>query len=218
MIKRILPLFLLLATFAAAQTTTISANALRDQNGTLVSGSLCFGSTLYAPNGVICQQITNGVLPSFTVPNGTYAVWLNEGNQTIYTLTGANLSGAAISADNFFLNQFAAVVAGNYVFFPSLNVSTSSGQRLLIPTAAGLACNGNSVTLPASPLNNQILHLQNISATTACSVSGNGNSVMYQAAVLASPSLAAKLSADLIYIQNYDFAGHNAWFVTHLGN
>lgn len=217
--KNLLLLIAALAgSLASAQTTTISATALKDQSGALVTGSLCIGPTLYGNTGTVCQSISNGVLSSFSVANGTYAVWLNEGDESIYSVTGASLTGTAIDAGNYFLNQFAASVGSNFIFFPSISAQSSNGATIILPIPAGIACNGNAVTLPAAPLNNQMLHIQNVSTSAACPVSGNGNAVMYQAATLASPSLAAKLSADILFIQNYDFAGHNAWFVTHLGN
>lgn len=180
----------------AAQTTTISASVIRDQTGNLVTGSLCFG-----PN--ICTNITAGAISQLSVPNGTYNVWVNSGLNQIINIPSATLSGAPVSADTYLANLFAASVGGTTVYLTS--------------SVATFTCNGNAVILPGQPTNFQQLTIINLSTTTACTVAGNGNSIIYQSASVSPASLPAKNIATTIFVQNYDYATHNAWIVTHLG-
>lgn len=196
-------LFLTMIVDVQSQTTTISASALHDPSGNLLTGSACFGSALYSPT--TCQNITAGVLLSFNIANGTYVVWVNEGSATIFSVTGAVLSGGSIDADTYFNGLYAVSVGGALLYLPGLNI--------------GFSCNGNTVTLPMQPTNYQSLHIANRSTTTACTIAGNTQNFLYQAATVTSESLAAGDAIDIIYVQNYDLAGagHNAWLVSHLG-
>lgn len=207
--------FLLILAFASAaalaQTTTITANTpIIDRQGNLLTGSLCLGANLFT-SSVPCQPIANGTMASYTVPNATYAIWLNEGTTAIFTITGIPFTGTPIATDTYLSAQFAVNVAGTYVFPSSLTGAN--------PTPLSAACNGNAVTLMGSPQQNQLVQISNLSATTACTIAGNGNTINYKGSSVSPQSLAAQNSWIAVWTLNYDLAGagHNAWIVSHLG-
>lgn len=195
----------------SAQTTTITANTpIVDRLGAMLTGSLCLGTTLFNPS-VLCQPIANGTMATYTVPNATYAIWLNEGIVPIFTITGVVFNGTPVATDTYLSGQFAVSVAGTFVFPSSLPGAN--------PTSLGLTCNGNAVTLMGNPQQNQVVQIANLNATTACTIAGNGITISYQNASVSPQSLAAHSSWIGVYVLNYDLAGlgHNAWVVTHLG-
>jgi hypothetical protein len=204
-------LLLFVAAGALAQTTTITANTpIIDHQGNLLTGSLCLGAALFN-SSVSCQNITNGTMASYTVPNGTYSIWLNEGTTPIFTITNIQFNGTPVASDTYLSGQFAVLVGSTYVF-----PSTLPGAN---PSPLGLTCNGNAVTLMGNPQQNQEVQISNLSGTTACTVAGNGSSIFYQGASVSPQSVAAKNSWIGVYVYNYDQAGlgHNAWIVSHLG-
>lgn len=196
-----------LAVSSQAQTTTITANTpIIDRQGALLTGSLCLGATLFSST-VPCQPIINGTMASYTVPNATYAIWLNSGTTPIFTITGIPFTGTPIATDAYLSGQFAVLVGSAYVF-PAAN-----------NPGLGLTCNGNAVALMGNPVQNQQVQISNLSTTTACTITGNGISIFYQGSSASPQTLAAKNSWIGTYVLNYDLAGlgHNAWIVSHLG-
>jgi hypothetical protein len=206
MIKKII-LFLAFTLSVWSQTTTITANtSIIDRQGNLLTGSLCLGLILFNST-VPCQPIASGVMATYTVPNATYAIWLNSGTTPIFTISGIVFNGTPVATDTYLSGQFAVLVGTNYVF-PSVQTPVM-----------GLTCSGNAIALMGNPQQNQTVSISNQSATTACTITGNGNSIFYQGASASPQSLAAHSSWIGTYIVNYDQLGlgHNAWIVSHLG-
>jgi hypothetical protein len=213
----------LVATFSCVclfgQTTTISASStIIDRQGNLLTGSVCWGGIsglIYSPIVGGCTQIAAGTSPSYTIPNGTYSVWINELSPVSFTAptplfqaSGVVLSGTPIAVDGYLQGQFGISVAGTYVYGSLLNAGIIS-----------VTCNGNAVTLMGNPQQNQEVQISNLSGTTACTIAGNGSSIFYQGSSASPQTLAAHASWIGTYVYNYDLAGlgHNAWVVSHLG-
>lgn len=199
---------LILCVSSYAQTTSIMANTpIIDRFGALLTGSICLGPILYNP-GVPCQNIVAGSMTTYTVPNATYAIWINEGFTPIFTITGIPFTGTTITTDTYLSGQFGLQVGVNYVFSSQAN-----------PNIITAECNGNAVVFPGNPTSGMQLQITNSSVTTACSLSGNNATLRYKGATLSPLTLAAQASLIAVWTTNYDQAGagHNAWLISHIG-
>ena len=156
--------------------------------------------------GAMPENIVAGTMASYTVPNGTYTIWLNQGINTIFSFGGISFTGTPIASDTY-IQPIAVLVGSTYVFPAARQSRTRSDVQRKCSRA-----DGQSTTEPAGAN----LESLNYDGLHDCR---KRHANLYQAASVSPQSLAAKNSWIGIYVQNYDLAGlgHNAWLVSHLG-
>jgi hypothetical protein len=157
-VKRVLfslTLLLALSKATPAQTATVTANNILDNNGRLLAtGEWCFGAN--------CFPVANGAVPSGSfMPLGTGTVTVTSRSRTLLTVTNVSIAGGIFSWDKFIVPSNGKIYGMGAPYLPctpgASYVQTDSYQNLWYAVGADGACTWNRrfTSISPNPLPNE---------------------------------------------------------------